>query len=56
MRAIVMRSLLLVVLLALPAASAQTVEEWVHGKIATQKGILKPVTPAALGPSGQLWK
>ena len=49
------RSLILVALLALPA-SAQSVEEWVHGKIATQKGLLKPVPPASLGPAGQLWK
>jgi serine protease Do len=42
-------------LLALPA-SAQTVEEWVHGKVATQKGLSKPVPVTPVGPAGQLWK
>ena len=50
----ILRLVLLGVLLAVPAA-AQTVEEWVHGKVAVQKG-LKPPPPAVLGPSGQLWK
>lgn len=40
---------------ALPA-SAQSVEEWVRGKVATQKGLIKSVPPTPVGPTGQLWK
>ena len=43
--------LLLIALLA-STASAQTVEEWVHGKIATQKGVLKPMPPTG----AQVWR
>lgn len=50
-----MRLTLLAVLVSL-SASAQTVDEWVHGKIATQKGLIKPVPVTPTGPSGQLWK
>ncbi len=50
-----MRLTLLAVLVSL-SASAQTVDEWVHGKIATQKGLIKPVPVTPAGPSGQLWK
>ncbi len=49
------RLILLAVLVALPV-SAETVEEWVHGKVSTQKGLLKAVAPATAGPAGQLWK
>ena len=50
-----MRLIFFAALLALPA-SAQTVEEWVHGKIATQKGLLKATPPTPIGPAGQLWR
>lgn len=42
-------------LIAIPA-SAQSVEEWVHGKIAAQRAEIKPTPPTVLGPSGQVWR
>ncbi len=50
----ILRLVVLTAVLAVPAW-AQTVEEWVHGKIAAQKGQKSP-PPAAVGPAGQLWK
>lgn len=49
------RRLLLTALIG-SAASAQTVEEWVHGKVATQKGLIKASPPTVIGPAGLLWK
>ncbi len=49
------RSILLAMLVASPAW-AETVEEWVRGKVSTQRGILKAVPPSPVGPAGQMWK
>ncbi len=50
-----MRLILLVALVSF-SASAESVDDWVHAKIAIQKGLLKPVPLTPVGPSGQLWK
>lgn len=37
-------------------AHAETLEEWVHGRVALQRGQGKSAPLTAVGPQGQLWK
>ena len=50
-----MRLLSLIVVVAAPVF-AQTLQEWVHEKIETQRGVAPPLAPMPLGPNGQLWR
>ncbi len=50
------RPLLILTLLVASAAPAQTVDEWIHGKVAAQRGLGKVTPPTPVGPAGQLWK
>ncbi len=50
------RLLLSLTLLISTSGAAQTLEEWVHGKIAAQRGQGKVAPLPTVGPGGQVWK